>query len=104
MLGGLRDRALQEIAHYKNTIAGTIRLFPVRYRPITYCRPLISRFLQLHPEVYIELLRSDSSAVWDKVLAYEADFGIVGTYQNLGSIECTPFYDDEIVIITPSHR
>lgn len=99
---GLRDRALQEIAHYKNTIAGTIRLFSSTVPADYILPPLISRFLQLHPEVYIELLRSDSSAVWDKVLAYEADFGIVGTYQNLGSIECTPFYDDEIVIITPA--
>lgn len=99
---GLKERALQEIAQYKNTVAGTIQLFASTVPADYILPPIISDFLQLYPEVYIELMRSDSSAVWNKVLAYEADFGIVGTYQNLNSIECTPFYDDEIVIIAPA--
>ncbi len=98
---GLRDLAVRELQQYKNAIAGTIRLYSSTV-PADYILPsLISKFLELHPEVYIELLRSDSSAVWEKVLAYEADFGVVGTLRNHNSVEYVPLQGDEIVVIAP---
>ncbi|MGI6129256.1 MAG: selenium metabolism-associated LysR family transcriptional regulator [bacterium] len=99
---GLRDRALEELAKYKKAMSGTVKLSSSTV-PADYILPrLISQFLKQHPEVYIELLRSDSDAVWEKVLAYEVDFGIVGTCRNQPSVECTPLQDDEIVIIAPA--
>ena len=100
-IASLHDRAVQEISQYKNTIAGSITLYSSTI-PADYILPgLIAKFIRCHPDVYIELRRADSGAVWDRVLAYEVDFGIVGALKNHHSVDSIPFRTDELVVIAP---
>lgn len=70
--------------------------------PSTYVLPeVLPAFNQLHPNTYFNIHQSDSTNVLQDILDDKCSLGITGMYSDNDKIECVPFYEDNVVIITP---
>lgn len=97
----MRDRAAEAIDHYKSDFSGTLTLLASSV-PAGYVIPkLVAEFLAEYPKVFIQLRHADSQEVWDRILNYDADLGIVGSIGNEASIESFPIIEDEVILIAP---
>ena len=66
---------------------------------------LLGEFQQLHPEVHIVLMVSDTHTVVDQVARRELELGVVGATGRQRGLSFEPFYRDEVVLAVPAgHR
>ena len=71
--------------------------------PAQYLLPnLLMRFRNLYPMDQFRILESDSAGVVEKVAARKADIGLAGTDTAGKYCEFLPFYEDELIVITPN--
>lgn len=71
--------------------------------PAQYLLPnLLMRFRNLYPMDQFRILESDSAGVVEKVAARKADIGLTGTDTAGKYCEFLPFYEDELIVITPN--
>ena len=71
--------------------------------PSQYLLPdIMARFRKEYPEEQLKLFETDSSGVVEMILSHKADVGFTGTVLERGSCTYIPFYQDELVILTPT--
>ena len=71
--------------------------------PSQYLLPdIMARFRKEYPDEQLKLFETDSSGVVDMILSHKADVGFTGTVLERGSCTYIPFYQDELVILTPA--
>ena len=70
--------------------------------PASYILPeILPEFGRLHPDTYFVIHQGNSQDVIDGVQGGLFDIGLVGMKQESADIDCSPFYRDRIVLITP---
>lgn len=71
--------------------------------PSQYLLPdILSAFRKEWPEEKLKVFESDSAGVVEMILTHKADVGFTGTMLDKGRCTYLPFYQDELVILTPS--
>lgn len=70
--------------------------------PSQYLLPgIMAAFCEAYPGERLKVLESDSAGVIEMILAHKADVGFTGTVLEKGNCTYIPFYQDELVVITP---
>ncbi|MGN0335313.1 MAG: selenium metabolism-associated LysR family transcriptional regulator [Lachnospiraceae bacterium] len=70
--------------------------------PSAYILPeFLPSFCKEHKDVFFHSTQSDSKGVIDGVMEDLFDVGLIGMACEEDSLACVPFYEDEMVIITP---
>lgn len=94
----LRDTLLQK---WKSSDEKIIRL-GVSTIPSAYIIPeFLPEFCRTYPEIFFHSIQSDSGGIVDGVLEDRMDVGLVGMECENEHLACIPFYEDELVVITP---
>lgn len=94
----LRDGLLSRWANQENTI---IRL-STSTLPSTYVLPeVLPAFNKINTNTYFTIRQSDSSSVIKDVLDDQCSIGLTGMHCDNDKLEFIPFYEDNMVIITP---
>ncbi len=71
--------------------------------PSQYLLPgIMAAFHKSYPTEQLKVLETDSAGVVDMILSHKADVGFTGTVLEKGNCTYVPFYQDELVIITPA--
>ena len=70
--------------------------------PATYLLPgILAGFNRKYPNVEFRIYETDSSGVVEDLTEHRADIGFAGTVIGAKGIRFTPFYEDELVLVTP---
>ena len=70
--------------------------------PSTYLLPeLLPAYKKLCPETYFNIYQSDSQGILDKILEGSFNLGLVGMTSEDDRFCFEPFYQDQMVLITP---
>ncbi len=94
----LRDTLLQK---WKSSDEKIVRL-GVSTIPSAYILPeFLPEFCKEYPEIFFHSTQSDSKEVIEGVLEDRMDVGLVGMECDDEHLACVPFYEDELVVITP---
>lgn len=94
----MQDDLLNRWSDHGNTI---IRI-SASTLPSTYVLPeVLPDFSKTHPNTYFSIRQSDSSKVLKDVLDDQCSIGLTGMYCDNDRLHCIPFYEDNMVIITP---
>lgn len=95
---GLRDELLKRWSGSDKKI---IRL-GVSTIPSAYILPeFLPEFCRAHEDIFFHATQSDSEGIIEGVLSDRLDIGLIGMRCEEESIACIPFYQDELVVITP---
>ena len=71
--------------------------------PAQYLLPgILARFNEKYPNQQFEILESDSAKVVEQVVNNTVDIGFTGTVIDKRLCKYIPFYQDELVVITPN--
>ena len=72
--------------------------------PSTYLLPeLLPAYKKLCPETYFNIYQSDSQGILDKILEGSFNLGLVGMTSEDDRFCFEPFYQDQMVLITPKN-
>lgn len=94
----LRDGLLEK---WKSSDEKIVRL-GVSTIPSAYILPeFLPQFCKEYPEIFFHSTQSDSKGIIEGVLDDRMDVGLVGMSCEDENLECIPFYEDELVVITP---
>ena len=94
----LRDNLLQKWRGEEEKI---IRI-GVSTIPSAYILPeILPDFCEDHPGIFFHSTQSDSQGILEGVLEDKMDVGLVGMKCEDERLSCIPFYQDELVVITP---
>lgn len=94
----LQDKLLQ---HWAEETQHVIQL-GVSTIPSAYILPeILPEYGKMHPESYFVVHQSDSSQIIKNLLSGLFDLGMVGMECTDPMVECVPFYQDRMVLITP---
>ena len=81
------------------TVSGKL-VFGASTIPGTYLMPSISsEFRRIHPGVSYEILVADSQGIARMVTDHSLLLGIVGAQIDTEKLECTPVFEDEIILV-----
>lgn len=70
--------------------------------PSLYILPkVMSDFRTKYPQERLKLFETDSEGVVEMILSHHIDIGFTGTVVEKGSCRYLPFYEDELVVLTP---
>ena len=70
--------------------------------PSTYVLPeVLPGFNSIHPNTYFSIRQSDSADVIREVLEDKCSVGLTGMHREHDKLEYIPFYEDNMVVITP---
>ena len=73
--------------------------------PAQYILPnVMSTFHAEYPGEKLKLFESDSEGVIDMILSHHVDIGFTGTVIEKGNCKYLPFYEDELVVLTPANE
>ena len=73
--------------------------------PAQYILPnVMSTFHAEYPGEKLKLFETDSKGVIDMILSHHIDIGFTGTVIEKGNCKYLPFYEDELVVLTPSNK
>lgn len=71
--------------------------------PAQYLLPeILAKFRQKYPKEQFQILESDSTGVVEQVAARTVDIGLTGTELSKKHCEFLPFYEDDLIVITPN--
>lgn len=71
--------------------------------PAQYLLPeILVKFRQKYPKEQFQILESDSAGVVEQVAARTVDIGLTGTELSKKHCEFLPFYEDDLIVITPN--
>ena len=94
----LRDTLLYK---WKSSDEKIVRL-GVSTIPSSYILPeFLPEFCRQYPEIFFHSIQSDSKEIIEGVQEDRMDVGLVGMESEDERLECIPFYEDELVAITP---
>lgn len=94
----LKDNLLQK---WKSEEEKIIRI-GVSTIPSAYILPeILPDFCEDHPGIFFHSTQSDSQGILEGVLEDKMDVGLVGMKCEDERLSCIPFYQDELVVITP---
>lgn len=94
----LRDSLLEK---WKGSDEKIVRL-GVSTIPSAYILPeFLPEFCRKHPDIFFYSTQSDSRAIIEGVMEDRLDVGLVGMECEDERMACIPFYEDQLVIITP---
>ncbi len=94
----LRDTLLQK---WKSSDEKIIRL-GVSTIPSAYILPeFLPEFCKEYPEIFFHSIQNDSKGIIEGVMEDRMDVGLVGMEPEDEGLACIPFYEDELVVITP---
>lgn len=72
--------------------------------PSAYILPeLLPDYRKLHPDTYFNIHQSDSQGIIDGLLSGTFQVGLIGMNCENESLDCIPFYEDRMVLITPAN-
>lgn len=98
-LTALMDQARQDIARFKGKTSGRVVIGGSTI-PGEYLLPdLVGRFGKKNPGITVTLIIGDTSAIAEKVMNGECEFGIIGSKLADNRLEHRDFVKDELVII-----
>ena len=70
--------------------------------PSAYILPeFLPEFCKTYPEIFFHSTQSDSNDIIEGIMEDKFDVGLVGMECIHERVECIPFYEDELVVITP---
>ena len=73
--------------------------------PAQYILPnVMSTFHAEYPSEKLKLFETDSKGVVDMILSHHIDIGFTGTVIEKGNCKYLPFYEDELVVLTPANE
>ena len=73
--------------------------------PAQYILPnVMSTFHAEYPGEKLKLFETDSEGVIDMILSHHIDIGFTGTVIEKGNCNYLPFYEDELVVLTPANE
>lgn len=85
------DEEMQQIVISASTIPGT------------YLLPgILANFNRKYPKTEFRINETDSSGVVQDIAEHKADLGFAGTITGGKNITFIPFYEDELVVVTPN--
>ena len=64
----------------------------------------MSTFHAEYPGEKLKLFETDSKGVIDMILSHHIDIGFTGTVIEKGNCKYLPFYEDELVVLTPANE
>ncbi len=71
--------------------------------PAQYLLPdILAAFIEKYPNQQFKILESDSAKVVEQVINHAVDIGFAGTVIDKRLCKYIPFYQDELVVITPN--
>lgn len=71
--------------------------------PAQYLLPeILVKFRQKYPKEQFQIVESDSTEVVERVAARSVDIGLTGTELSRKHCEFVPFYEDDLIVITPN--
>lgn len=62
---------------------------------------IVSRFQHLYPNVRISIPTVSQDELFHKLDSGEFDLGVLSVFRRCERIQCTPFFDDQIVLVAP---
>ena len=82
--------------------AGSVLRIASSTVPSQYLLPdIMSSFQKQYPDERLKLFETDSGGVVEMILSHKADIGFTGTVLEKGNCTYLPFYQDELILITP---
>ncbi len=91
------DRSRKEGSHCIRIAASSV--------PALYLLPqILARFSEKYPREQFKLLETDSAKVVEQVVNYNVDIGFTGTVLEKKHCHYIPFYQDELIVITPNSK
>jgi DNA-binding transcriptional LysR family regulator len=102
----LEESLLEELSEdEEGALTGTLELGASTGPGGTVVPLLLSEFQELHPELRVRLIVSDTQTVVDRVADRELELGIVGAGRRHRGVVFEPFFRDEVVLACPpQHR
>jgi DNA-binding transcriptional LysR family regulator len=102
----LEESLLEELSEDdEGALTGTLELGASTGPGGTVVPLLLSEFQELHPELRVRLIVSDTQTVVDRVADRELELGIVGAGRRHRGVVFEPFFRDEVVLACPpQHR
>jgi DNA-binding transcriptional LysR family regulator len=102
----LEESLLEELSEDdEGTLIGTLELGASTGPGGTVVPLLLSEFQELHPQLRVRLIVSDTQTVVDRVADRELELGIVGAGRRHRGVVFEPFFRDEVVLACPpQHR
>jgi DNA-binding transcriptional LysR family regulator len=102
----LEESLLEELSEDdEGALTGTLELGASTGPGGTVVPLLLSEFQELHPELRVRLIVSDTQTVVDRVADRELELGIVGAGRRHRGVVFEPFFRDEVVLACPPrHR
>lgn len=71
--------------------------------PAQYLLPeILAKFRQKYPKEQFQIQESDSTGVVEQVVSRNVDIGLTGTEMSRKHCEFLPFYEDDLIVITPN--
>lgn len=71
--------------------------------PSQYLLPdIMAQFCREYPGEQLKLFETDSGGVVEMIVSHRADVGFTGTVLERGNCTYIPFYQDELVVLTPA--
>lgn len=101
----LRQKMKEEIAQGYNEMSGQIALAASSVLGDTLLPQLMAKFQKRNPKVRMSLIVSDSQESLAALAEHRVDLAVIGVDRSLPGHSVQPFYNDELVVITPlDHR
>lgn len=73
--------------------------------PAQYLLPdILAKFNEKYPKEQFKIMETDSAKVIEMVVSHMADLGFTGTVLEKKHCKYIPFYNDELVLITPNNE
>lgn len=97
------ERKIRERFGLSGAGGGSVLRVAASTVPAQYLLPdIMAAFLKKYPDEKIKALESDSAGVVEMIRTHKADIGFTGTVIERGNCIYLPFYQDELVLITPA--
>ncbi len=97
------ERKIKERFGLNRAGGGSVLRVAASTVPAQYLLPdIMAAFRKKYPDEKIKVLESDSAGVAEMIRTHKADVGFTGTVIERGNCTYLPFYQDELVLITPA--
>ncbi len=97
------EQKIQERFGIAGRRSGSVLRIAASTIPAQYLLPgIMAEFRKQYPEEQIKLFETDSGGVVEMIMDHKADVGFTGTVLERGGCTYIPFYQDELIVLTPA--
>lgn len=100
----LLDRSEKEIDDLKGMKSGDLRIGASVTIGVYFLPGILQQFQKLHPAIRVSLDIDLNRQIVEKILDNAVDIGLLGAPETDERLVVTPFFKDELVVITPAGR